>query len=158
MRKIIGIFIVTLLIGTALPSIGMISEHQSINYDYIDDYWDNEFVSGEFIVKFKEKPISCLSLENLNNKYQVKSIENVFKNAEDTILEHIYKYSVPLDSDILSIVKEYSTIENVIYVEPAYIGFTLGVPNDEYFPIQWGLENTGQVIFGGFNWNFWCRY
>jgi len=148
MKKIIGIFSVMLLIGTALPSFGMINEHNSINFDYINDYWDNEFVPGEFIVKFKEKLISSLSVDNLNEKYQVYSTEKVFKDAEDTILEHIYKFKVPLDSDIFSIVGDYSILDNVVYAEPNCIGHALSIPNDEYFPIQWSLDNNGQIIFG----------
>ncbi len=145
MKKIIGIFIVTLLIGTTIPTIGMMNNSQSTNYD---NFWDNEFVSGEFIIKFKETPISCFSVDGLNDKYHVYSSEKVCKNSEGTTLEHIYKYKVPLDSDILLIIDEYSKLENVVYAEPNYIGHALSIPNDEFYPIQWSLENTGQTIYG----------
>jgi subtilisin family serine protease len=122
-----------------------------LQYNDISDlvnYQDYEFVPGEFIVKFKEVPISSLSVDYLNEKYQVKAIENIFKNNKDTTLDNIYSFYVSEDADILSIVEDYNSLDNVEYAEPNYIGHILGVPNDEYFPIQWGLENTGQIIFG----------
>ena len=86
MKKIIGIFIMMLFIGTAIPTIGLINEHNVIDIDYSN----NEFVPGEFIVKFKELPIYSVSIDNLNEKYQVKYIEKLFKNHEDTIMDNIY--------------------------------------------------------------------
>jgi len=147
-RKIIGILVTTLLIGTTLTSVGMINELKSNDIISLGNYRDYEFVPGEFIVKFKESPISCVYVDNLNEKYQVKSIEKVFKNHKDTILDNIYSFYIPIDADILSIVEEYNSLDNVEYAEPNYIGHILGVPNDEFFPIQWGLENTGQIVFG----------
>jgi subtilisin family serine protease len=144
MKKLIGIFIMMLLILTTIPTIGMINEYQSIRHD---DLIENEYVPGEFIIKFTETPKSILSVENLKEKFNVYSTEKIFKNSEDTILDNIYRYKVPLDSDILSIVEEFNTLDNVVYSEPNYIIDLFSTPNDEFFPIQWSLLNTGQMIY-----------
>jgi subtilisin family serine protease len=143
LKKIVGIFVMVLLIGTAIPTIGMINEYQST---YYDDFGDNEYVPGEFIIKFKEQPISILSLNNLNEKYHVYSTEKVFKNAKDTIIEYIYKFKVPIDTDILSIINDYLILDNVVYAEPNYIYHLCSIPNDPGFVNQWALHNTGQSI------------
>ena len=91
-RKTIGIFIVMLLIVTTIPTIGMINEYQSVNFD---TFWNNEYVPGEIIIKFTESPISSLSVDNLNEKHNVYSSEKIFNNAEGTILDNIYSYKVP---------------------------------------------------------------
>ena len=36
----------------------------------------------------------------------------------------------------------------VAYAEPNYVMQAAGVPNDPQFPLQWGLQNTGQVVNG----------
>ena len=143
--KIIGILVVTLLIATAVSSYGMTNESQFINEDKLDSYWNFEFVPGEFIVKFKESSISCVSVDNLNEKYRVSSMEKIFKNSENTILDNIYLLKVPDDSDILSIVNDYVMNPNVVYAEPNYIGYRCVVPNDADFENQWALHNTGQT-------------
>ena len=136
LKKIIGIFIMMLLIGTAIPTIGIINETQSNDIDYSN----KKFVPGEFIVKFKEPPISCHSLNQLNEKYEVISKEKVVKNTDNIIFENIYKYKVPIDSNILSIIEEYSSLDNVVYAEPNGIRYLCGVPNDEFFEEQWSLR------------------
>ncbi len=144
MRKIVGILVVTLLIATSFPSISSSIIKNNIlivtsNYD---------FVSGEFIVKFKDgTKISNPSITMLNEKYRVRSTEKVFRNSENTMLDNIYLFSVPKDSDILSIVNNYLACPNVEYAEPNYIGHLCSIPNDPDFSRQWGLHNTGQ--------NFW---
>jgi len=143
MKKLVGIFIMMLLIATAIPTIGLINEPKNVDIDF----FKNEFVQGEFIVKFKDSPISCVSIADLNEKYNVKSMEKLFKNNEGTILDNIYSFYVSEDADVLSIVEEYASLPTVVYAEPNYIGNLFGIPNDEYFPIQWSLDNTGQVIF-----------
>jgi subtilisin family serine protease len=158
MKKIIGIFIVTLLIGTAIPTLGTIIEIRNVNEN------EYEYVLGEFIVKFKEIPTSKIQVENLNDRYNVISMDKMFTDVENTPLDNIYKIYVPRDSDILSIVKEYESMSIVEYAEPNYIIKidlspmksqesynsdldilkTLLIPNDPLFDQQWNLENTGQ--------------
>jgi len=160
-KTLIGILVCSLLILTILPNISSIY----IKKVNVNDFQEYEFIPGEFIVKFKEKTkILTHSIKRLNEKYQVKSIEKIFKNSENTILDNIYLYSVSEDSDILSIVNNYLACPNIAYVEPNYIikpnvnpktknnrpifnSFSQidTFPNDPDFDKQWSLHNIGQL-------------
>ena len=146
-KKIIGIFIVMLLIGSTLTSVGMINELQSNDIGNLVNYQDYEFAPGEFIVKFKESPISCNYVDTLNEKYNVKYMRKLFINPENTILDNIYLLEVSYDVDIFSIVEDYNSLPDVVYAEPNYKAYLCGIPNDPDFDKQYSLDNTGQ--YGG---------
>ena len=143
-KKIIGILVMTLLIGTALPAIGLTNENKYIVNYQREDIVCSKFVPGEFIVKFKDALNSCVSIDNLNEKYHIGSMEKVFKNSENTILDNIYIFEVPKDSDISSIVDDFSSKTFVEYAEPNYFADLFLSPNDENFSKQWALNNVGQ--------------
>jgi len=144
MKKIlIGFLIIMLLITISLPVVSSNIINRPI-FNYIQN---DDFVPGEFIVKLDEGiDFSNLLLEELNEKYIVSSIEKIFKNHEGTILNNIYSLKVPIESDILSIVADYSSKTFVKYAVPNYFLELLEIPNDESFDFQWGLHNTGQTI------------
>ena len=76
--KIIANLVCMLLFATALPSISG-SVVKNANIGSIQNY---EFVPGEFIIKFTEDTeILSPSIAELNEKYQVDSIEKIFENA-----------------------------------------------------------------------------
>jgi subtilisin family serine protease len=141
--KIIGICICMLLIAAVvLPATGTINKSKIFG-----EKQTMQFVPGEFIVKVKQdRAFSSPSLKALNEKHQVYSLEKVFPNAEGTILDNIYLLHVPIGSDILYIVQEYTSCPGVVYAEPNGIGFPDSIPNDANFSKQWGLHNTGQMI------------
>ena len=141
MKKIIGFFIVALLIVTALPAVGILN----VRENKLDDIQTSEFVTGEFIVKFKDAGISSPSIDNLNEKCHVSSMEKIFRNCEDTSLENIYILNIPEDTDILSIIQDYSSCPDVEYAEPNYHVQLCGFPNDNDFDKQWNLHNSGQT-------------
>jgi len=164
-KKIIGILVCMLLFTTAIPVLGItnqISDLEAVTSNY-STY--DEFMPSEFIVKFTdESAFASPSITALNEKNKVKSIDEVFKNADNTRLDNLYVFSVSQNADILSIVKEYSSHSNVVFAAPNGV-FHLGtinpellyasskditnfdvIPDDEYFGIQWALHNTGQNI------------
>ncbi len=146
-KKTVGIFVCMLLITTAIPVVGDINKttNDTIIYLENENIQNLEFASGEFIVKLtKDTTISSPFITALNEKNQIISVEKVFRNADDTILDNIYILVVPKDSDILSIVSEYALFPGVIYAEPNGIIYPCVIPNDEYFDYQWALHNTGQ--------------
>jgi hypothetical protein len=63
---------------------------------------------------------------------------------EGTNLENIYLLHVPEYLDITSIVRDYCLCSDIVYAEPNYNGYLPTIPNDEYFPQQWPLNNSGQ--------------
>ena len=106
----------------------------------------DNFVPGEFIVKLiYDINMMGPSITHLNEKYKISSIEKAFRNFENPIFDNIYVLKVPKDSDILSIVKDYSSFPDVIYAVPNYIAYSSMVPNDPCFNLQWALHNTGQT-------------
>jgi len=119
-----------------------------------------KFIPGEFIVKFKSgvnfevgsnQENKCIvgitTVDLLGEQYNVLTLEKIFSFKEISSintegLPNIYKYTVPKDSDILSIVKEYNKDPNVEYAEPNYIYHTFNIPNDPYFDEQWALNQS----------------
>jgi len=149
MKKIIvGIFVFMLIIATTLPAIGNINQQLNKKNKFLYEKTKNDYVPGEFIVKFtRDSDLLSSSTKALNDKYHIKSIQKIFKRAEGTILDNIYLLIVPEDSNILSIIKDYVSCTDVIYAEPNYNGELPLIPDDEYFIFQWNLNNSGQ--FGG---------
>ncbi len=147
-RKIVGICICMLMIvAVVLTATGTSNRIASSN-----EKPTMEFVPGEFIIKVKQdKTISSPALVALNAIYHVNTFEKMFSHAEGTILDNIYLLHVSIDSDIISIVQEYSSCADVVYAEPNRIGThndLCGIPNDANFSKQWYLHNTGQIISG----------
>ena len=56
--------------------------------------------------------------------------------------------SVPPDKTVPEMVALYSRDPNVEYAEPNYIVHAHWAPNDEYYPLQWHLDNP---VYGGIN-------
>jgi subtilisin family serine protease len=145
--KIIGILVCMLLIAAVvLPAAGTINEKETRKNKFIENQTRMEFVPGEFIVKVKQdRTFSSPALTALNEKHQVYALEKIFNKVESTILDNIYLLHVPMDSDILSIVRDYTSCPDVSYAEPNGIGYLCGIPNDQDFTNQWYLHNTGQT-------------
>ena len=109
-NKNVVILIILILISTSLNVIGT-------------DIDDNHecFVKGKIIIKIKNNCISSLTINKINEIFNVISFEKVFVNSENSILDNIYLLKVSDDSDILSIVEYYSSLPFIDYAEPNYI-------------------------------------
>jgi subtilisin family serine protease len=146
-KKIIGILVCMLLIITSFITV---SGTRTIDKKMTEDYYSgqnimNDFIPGELIVKFHNKDaLKSTKIEALNDRYQINSIDKVFKNSENTRLEHIYIFNLPENSDMTEIVHQYHSCVDVVYAEPNYVLYLPLVPNDEHFDWQWTLDNTGQ--------------
>ena len=156
-RKYLVILTIILFVGASiLPSIGgSNSKNREINLNNVENI---EFVSGEIIIKFKSEvnidistnskgiiSTGIHSINVLNEKYNVLDCGKLFNTREKPYLYNIFKFIVSEHSDILSIVKDYSSDPNVIYAEPNYIFRTCLTPNDPDFNLQYHLDNTGQT-------------
>jgi len=145
-KKIIGILVCMLMVTTTIPVLGITNQINDLETTILDYETYDEFVPGEFIVKFSDDSVlSHHSVTTLNEKNQVKSIKKIFKHAENTRLDHIYVIEIPEDSDIMSIVRDYNSCPEVVYAEPNYIVHLPMTPNDENFYQQWPLNNSGQL-------------
>jgi len=150
--SIIVIFITINCISSISGDINKIANYKTINFENI------EYAPGEFIIKFREKSVVDIyesvngfykigipSIDVLNEEHHVTFIERLFNYHESRFLFNIYKFSVPMDSDILSIVKEYSQDMNVVYASPNRISHISLTPNDPDFNLQYNLHNIGQT-------------
>ena len=123
-RKYLIFITIILFVGVIVsPGIfGNINNKYFINFNKKENF---EFVSGEFIVKFDfdkdidtsknsidRISIGIQSIDVLNEKYNVKVVERLFNSCEKPYLYNIFKFIVPENSDILSIVKQYSLDPN----------------------------------------------
>ena len=161
-QKLLAIIICTLFIVIAIPAVANTISSINDEIKQKNDIQIQEFVPGEFIVKFSnEIEIPTPQVDALNEKYNVKSYEKIFKNSENTDLYNTYIFSVKIISDILSIVNDYSSLADVVFAEPNYIIKLETGPknlqksvsehsfnfysNDPHFSKQWALENTGQL-------------
>ena len=147
-HKIVEIFVCALMIvASVLPAAGTMNNRGNSESILFNDNNSVEFAPREIIVKLKkDASFSRSSLAALNERHQVYAFEKVFPNAEDTILDNIYRLHVPKGSNILSIVSDYASCPDVVYVEPNGVAHTCGIPDDTQFSNQWSLQNTGQVI------------
>ena len=128
------------------------------------------FVPGELIVKFEDdveielsestSVVSSMglgmeSVDQLNNKYGLISVEELFPDTTMSSLSNIYKFTFPFDTDIIQLMKDYISDDDVVYAEPNFLYTTSEfqhshripsvIPNDPYFSQQWALHNTGQT-------------
>jgi len=139
--KFLVILFCMLLILTAIPVVGIIKVEDKM-FNYIQT---SEFVPGEFIIKFKDKGLSSLSIKNLNQKHNLYSIEKIFSNSKAKSLENMYILKFFEDANSIKIIQDYSLCPEVEYVEPNYNVKICGFPNDPFFDTQWNLHNSGQT-------------
>ena len=91
-------------------------KRQSVNY-----------APGELIVKFEpeafdeEGELVSESIKALNAKYELISMEPIFRRKVSDELAYIYKLEFPEAVDIMELVHEYTEDPFVVYAEPNYI-------------------------------------
>jgi len=128
---------------------------ESMIPDYTEDkplfernFLDLNFITNEFIVKFKEDiglesssedtRIRIFSGYFLDKIPGVNAIKNVFKNRGKPFLDslglsNVYKVIVSENCDVTSIIEDLENDPNVEYVQPEYIMKTSLLPNDPYY-------------------------
>jgi len=170
-KKIVGIFVCTLLIATiVLPTAGTSYREVRNTYKVLNEKTMKEnldFSPGEFFVKFREGTMLSFSLvdnimitgipsiDTLNRNYKVRDIEETIlgvnkkpKNPElfESIgLNRIFTFKCDEGLDVMSAVESFREDPNVEFAEPNYFGHGCLMPNDASFNLQWGLHNTGQT-------------
>jgi len=144
MKKILIIAVVILCLGL-LFLLPKLTQAQAQNTPY---------VPGEIIIKLKSSQISIssdkknfraqssFSLNNLNKKYKVQSIDKAIKNlnqSKDKVgLSRIYKIKLGSNQSVLEAVQEYKQKPEVEWAEPNYIVKAALVPNDTYYASRQG--------------------
>ena len=138
-NRILSIFasFLILLSMTVVPAVAAPSGLQIFENDFFTTSGD-EYVQGEFIVKFKPD-IGKNKIAEINSKNGAS-----IKRAGP----HFMKLNIPQGRTVSQIVESYSRNPNVEYAEPNYIANTHMVPDDGFYGYQWHLDiPTSDEIF-----------
>lgn len=92
------------------------------------------------------------SIDRLNNQYRAISIKELFPGTIVTSLSNVYKFTFPVNTNIVELMNDYNCNDNVFYAEPNYLYTTSYaqpvqpklIPNDTYIFEKWGIHNTAQ--------------
>jgi hypothetical protein len=68
-------------------------------------------------------------------------------------LDRIYLVELKDGQDVQAALKAFQADKAVEYAEPDFIVHTYRTPSDSYYPVQWALENTGQMYPESGNYN-----
>ncbi|MHC4758058.1 MAG: S8 family serine peptidase, partial [Planctomycetota bacterium] len=87
------------------------------------------------------------SLLNKREKRILRRLKRAPKNARIPDLDRIYKIQVELESgqSLQEVVAAYNNDPDVEYAELDYFVSINLAPNDPFYPMQWPLNNTGQM-------------
>ena len=120
------------------------SEDSKIGKNY--DNYDKNIVSRnkDIIVVYKDINKAAQTRNNFISKKEARVAKAKYtsKRFNMEVIEVTDKENIEI------IIKELESDPNVAYVQPDYVLETFLTPKDEYFEIQWGLENNGQVVKG----------
>lgn len=130
-NRILSIFasFLILLSITVVPAVAAPSGLQIFENDFFTTSGD-EYVQGEFIVKFKSD-IGKNKIAEINSKHGAS-----IKRAGP----HFMTVNVPQGRTVSQMVESYSRNPNVEYAEPNYIANAHMVPDDGYYGYQWHLD------------------
>ncbi len=114
---------------------------------------DSDYVPGEIIVKFKEKPeISKISIDKEIPKENISSVDRMNSRKAKEIKKvptkensRLFKLKVPKEKDIKDIIEEYKNNPDVEYAEPNYIRRFFLEPNDIHAN-QWNIPNINATL------------
>jgi hypothetical protein len=107
---------------TLRPDLSKLPAREEVGLDWFNhtDDLELEFVLGEVLVKFRTGisvgskngivTTGIASVDKLNRRFEAKAVEKVFSN--------VYKLTLPKDSDVLFVAREYEADPNVEYAEP----------------------------------------
>jgi parallel beta-helix repeat protein len=116
------------------------------------------FIPGELIVNFDTTveinietssqgyiATGYSSIDVLNEKFQVISIERLLDDDSIPSLSNCYLFHLSNKTNILNAADEYEKNPQVVYAEPNYLYYHCMMPDDPFFGQQWALHNTGQT-------------
>ncbi len=101
---------------------------------------------GEVLVKLSDSAPRDWGLK-VSQKLEALKIKDL--GAISLVFSNWRKLSFPVDSDMNSVIKFVSKVDNVVHVEPHFLYHLLGyVPQEASFKNQWALFNSGQSVYG----------
>ncbi|MFA5106720.1 MAG: S8 family serine peptidase [Patescibacteria group bacterium] len=104
--------------------------------------------SGKVIVKYNEQ---FVKLADESGQYQASVMAGVHALTEDALHEdqNLGVFSIHDGKTVASKIEELQHNPLVDYAEPEYLYYPESTtPNDTYYSLLWGLNNTGQTVNG----------
>ena len=98
-----------------------------------------KYKEGEIIVKFKSGR-NAMNLGETRSKHSLKELKNLDRSTTKLVT-----YDAKTSS-IDEVIKDLEVSGQIEYAEPNYIRNCNAV-TDPYYPLQWGLKNTGQKVY-----------
>ncbi|MEA3232086.1 MAG: S8 family serine peptidase, partial [Thermodesulfobacteriota bacterium] len=141
MRKIFIIIVSLLIISVSLvEAIELQPKGKPQNFSHTRIENIEPYVPGEILVKYKS-PANIASESDLSSLHDLTA-----KKKLPAINTTVFK--LPQGMDVQAALNLLKDDPRVAYAEPNYYARPTAVPNDPSFPVQWGLNNTGQVVAG----------
>lgn len=99
------------------------------------------YLPGEIIIKLRDDlSPAAPSIQHLNDRYGVHSMEPMASGGRDSPLRGVYLARLPRHADIPSIARSYASMPGIIYAEANHVYRGCRTPNDPGFGLQWPLD------------------
>ena len=127
------------------------------DYEYLFDAKRAEQKKNQIIVKYKENADTYSTLQRaesaLEDRALITDTDKTLKTPELSVDKTFSRYdieviSVSEDTDIMAFIDILNNDDTIEYAQPNYELTSFSVPENECLPLQWGLQNSGQVING----------
>ena len=135
MKKIIGIFIITVFILVPMAVANDADPVPAFVKAPTGDY-----VPGELLIKYKPEVRSATAAY-----YQTQYEVTTMKSFNAIGVDHV---KLPQTMTVEGALEVFQSDPNVEYAEPNYYQYATGTPNDALFGLLWGMHNTGQTVNG----------
>jgi len=99
-----------------------------------------EAARGEALVQFRDAPTAVLRRGPLAQYIDADVSATVSPRGLHRFRSRTF--------DVDALVAFLRTQPDVLYAEPNYVQRVVATPDDQYFPLLWGLLNTGQLVNG----------
>ena len=99
-----------------------------------------EAARGEALVQFRDRPTATLRSGPLAQYVDADESTTVGRRGLHRFRSRSF--------DVDALVAFLRSQPDVVYAEPNYVVRAIATPNDQYFPLLWGLYNAGQTVNG----------
>lgn len=108
-------------------------------------YQGHEAAADRIIVKLKEQ---FNFSNNILVKHHLTSADKITKKTSLKALANIYLVNIASPASLSEVLDSLNSDPQVELAEPDYLASADVTPNDTYFTSLWGMNNTGQTIYG----------
>ncbi len=141
MRRVsTGVTFVVSVIAVFALSASPSSQGRQLGRFDIEDIGAREAVAREILVKFQEPP-HPLQLGQLAVDADAEGLQPVGRTGVIRVISR--------SRSAAALLAALRNRRDLAFVEPNYVVHAFSDPGDTYFPLLWGLKNTGQPVNGG---------